>query len=277
LDSASLQNHYHQPDLSETILKALAHGGADVDNLTRDDLGMVDEFHIRGKAATLELATMAQLNESHRVLDLGCGVGGPARHLAGEYGCTVVGLDLVPSYCEAAVELTRRVGLDHLVSFQQGDMTEMPFEDDSFDFVWSQHTLMNIPDKAALAGEMRRVLRPGGKAVVYEVCQGNGEPINLPVPWASVPEHSYLCTESELRKYLAEAGFKENAWQNVTGICLNWIEELSATMKSKAADARPRPGLGLLMGAEAGVKGQNMLRNLVDGKIEVVRGIQVAC
>ena len=270
---SSLHNHYHQPDLTQKILGALAKAGIDPDCLSRNDLDLLDEFHIRGRAATLELATMAQLNSGHNVLDLGCGIGGPARHLAAEYGCNVVGLDLVASYCEAAVELTRLVGLNHLVSFQQGDMNEMPFPDASFDCVWSQHTLMNIPDKAALTLEIRRVLRPHGKVVVYEVCQGNGDSIDLPVPWASTPDHSHLCSESELRKKLADAGLLPEVWEDVTGACLAWIDGLAEGLNNMSGNARPRPGLGLLMGADAGAKSRNLVRNLREGKIVVVQGV----
>ncbi len=275
MDNTSLHNHYHQPDLTQKILSALAKADIDPDRLTRNDLDLLDEFHIRGRDATLEMAAMAQLNSGHKVLDLGCGIGGPARHLAAEYGCKVVGLDLVESYCEAAVELTHLVGLAHLVSFQQGDMNEMPFHDASFDYAWSQHTLMNIPDKAALALEMRRVLRPQGKVVIYEICQGIGDSIHLPVPWASIPDHSHLCLESELRKHFVDAGFQVEVWDDVTGKCIDWMDGFSPGLKNKTGNTRPRPGLGLLMGAEAGVKSQNIGRNLREGKIKVVLGLVV--
>lgn len=272
----SLQSHYHQPDLTEQILAALRKADVDTEDLTRDDLDLLDEFHIRGRAATVELAAMADLKAEHEVLDLGCGVGGPARFLAAEYGCQVVGLDLVAAYCDAATELTRRVGLADQVKFKQGDMREMPFDDNSFDRVWSQHTTMNIPDKAALAGEMRRVLRPGGKAVLYEVCAGNGGEVLLPVPWASDPEHSHLLDAPGLRSVMVASGLQEEQWEDVSDVAVAWINALITGMNGKAPKNPGRPGLSLLMGANAGQKGQNMGRNLKEGRISVVRGVFTA-
>ncbi len=272
----SLNNHYHQPNLTDQILAALRLAAVDTDNLTCDDLDMLDEFHIRGRAATVEMAALVDLKPEHRVLDLGCGVGGPARFLADEYGCQVTGLDLVAAYCDAATELTRRVGLAARVSFRQGDMREMPFADHTYDCVWSQHTTMNIPDKAALAGEVRRVLKPGGKAVFYEVCAGAVDPVHLPVPWASEPQHSHLLAPAALREVMTGAGLKEELWEDVTQVAVAWIEALGAGAKDKPATAPRRPGLGLLMGADAGLKGQNMGRNLKEGRITVVRGIFTA-
>ncbi len=289
MSSKSLQSHYHRPNLVQSILDALTAAGADVNNLKRSDFELFDEFHIRGKEASFELASMARLESGQRVLDLGCGIGGPARYLAAEFGCEVVGLDLLDSYCEAGAELTRCVGLDHLVSFQQGDMIEMPFPENSFDCVWSQHTWMNIPNKKALAKDIYRVLRPGALAVVYEVCCGNGDPIELPVPWASTAEHSFLCSENELRATLVGAGFQEKIWENVTHSSLSWFQELAEKSKNNHSDVSPekksnssnpssfpavaKPGLSLLMGSDAGLKGRNMRRNLSSGKIEVVRGV----
>ena len=273
----SLNDHYHQPDLKTRIIKALLAAGLDPAQLKCEDLELQDEFHIRGKQATRELAAFCQLQENHEVLDLGCGIGGPARFMAEEFGCRVLGLDLVQSYCDAATELTKLTGLDHRVSFQRGDMCEMPFADAAFDRVWSQHTLMNIADKAALATEIRRVLRPGGKAVFYEVCTGDGKPVHLPVAWASEPAHSHLCKPDELRSFLAASGLVEDVWEDVTGVCLDWLNGMVANLQNRQVDSRPRPSLGLLMGKDAGAKSRNLGRNLHEGRIVVVRGVFTAC
>ena len=273
--ASSPHDHYHQPDLTARILAALRDAGLDADHLTRDDLDLLDEFHIRGRAATRELAALADLRPGLTVLDLGCGLGGPARLLADEFGCRVTGLDLVPEYCAAAAELTRRTGLADLVTFRQGDMGDLPFADGSFDRVWSQHTQMNIADKAALAAEAVRVLRPGGKAVFYEVCAGNGGPIHLPVPWASVPEHSHLCGAGAWRDLLAAAGLRECSWADVTEAAMAWIDGLAAGPGAAPAAPSPagRPGLGLVMGPQAGAKSRNLARNLREGRVVVVQGV----
>lgn len=273
MDITSLREHYERPDLTTRILEALAAAGIDTDQLTCADLELLDEFHLRGHAATSELAALAQLQPKHEVLDLGCGLGGPARHLAAAYGCQVVGLDLAASNCAAATELTQRVGLSDRVRFRQGDMRQMPFADAAFDRVWLQHSLLNIPDKAALVREVRRVLRPHGKLVLHEVCAGSGAPVHLPVPWATEPGHSHLVGAAEMRSLWEATELRPEIWQDVTGITLDWLDGLAAGLAPKAPNSRPRPGLGLVMGPNAGLKSRNLGRNLREGRVVVVWGV----
>lgn len=269
----SLHDHYDQPDLTARILAALEQAGIDIDALTCGDLELLDEFHLRGHAATRELARAAALQADHRVLDLGCGVGGPARYLATVSGCRVEGVDLVASYCAAATELTRRVGLADRVCFRQGDMRALPYAARTFDRVWSQHTLMNIPGKAALAVETRRVLRPRGKVVLYEVCAGSGEVVHLPVPWAGVAAHSHLVTPAEMRRIWTATGLREEAWHDVTQDVIAWLDGVTADLSDRHPDRRPRPGLGLLMGSDAALKSANLGRNLREGRVVVAWGV----
>lgn len=272
-DPASLIEHYHQPDLTDLILKVLRDSGLNTDHLECEDLESLDEFHLGGKQATRGMAVLCQLEAGQRVLDLGCGVGGPARFLAREYGCRVSGLELVASYCEAARVLTKLTGLNNLVSFHQGDMRAIPFADASFDCVWSQHTVMNIDDKAALASEMKRVLCPGGRAVIYEVCCGNGDPVHLPVPWASKENHSHLCGADDLRGFFTASGMVEETWKDVTDISLVWFDAMVAGVIKTKPNARPLPGVGLLMGRDAGLKSRNLGKNLREGRVVVVQGV----
>src|SRR5512134_2441144 len=156
----AIQTHYGRPDVGSVILAALEKAGKDLDRLTPEDLAPVDEFHIRGRAATLELARAAGLDANKRVLDVGSGVGGTSRCLAREFGCRVTGIDLTDEYCRAAAMLTAKIGLTDLVDFRQGDATKMPFQDDLFDVVLTEHVAMNIPDKRGLYREMYRVMKP---------------------------------------------------------------------------------------------------------------------
>jgi len=276
MDLTSLREHYERPDLTARIIEALAAVGIAAEQLTRADLELLDEFHLRGHAATSELAELAGLQPEHEVLDLGCGLGGPARHLAAVHGCRVMGLDLATSYCEAAAELTRRVGLADRVRFRQGDMRQMPFANAAFDRVWLQHSLMNIPDKAALAREVRRVLRPRGKVVLHEVCAGTGAAVHLPVPWAREPAHSHLVTAVEMRDLWRATGLGQEIWQDVTDITLDWLDGLATGLAAKAPNPNPRPGLGLVMGPDAGQKSRNLGRNLREGRVVVVWGVFAA-
>src|SRR5262245_31902870 len=159
-DLHAVAKHYGRPGLADVILDALKAAGKDIDHLTPDDLAPVDEFHTRGRAATVELAQFLELNGSERILDVGCGIGGPSRYLAKTFGCRVVGVDLTPEFCRVATMLAERTGLSDKVQYRQGNALAMPFEDLSFDVVWSQNVVMNIADRNRLYWEIHRVLRP---------------------------------------------------------------------------------------------------------------------
>lgn len=162
--SESVQAHYTRSGLGDLILAALERAGKNLNRLTPEDLAPIDEFHIRGRTATLELARAAKVDATKRVLDVGSGVGGTSRCLAREFGCRVTGIDLTEEYCSAAAMLSDRTGLGELVDYRHGDATSLPFPDASFDIVWTEHAAMNIPDKPRLYQEMYRVLKPGGHA-----------------------------------------------------------------------------------------------------------------
>lgn len=183
-----IQQHYTRPDLGSLILAALEKAGKDINRLAPADLAPVDEFHIRGRAATLELARAAGIDSTKQVLDVGSGVGGSSRCLAGEFGCRVTGIDLTDEYCRVAAMLSERIGLSALVSYRQGDALNLPFANDTFDVVWTEHAAMNIPNKPRLYREMYRVLKPGGTLAIYDILAGPSGPVLFPVPWARLPE-----------------------------------------------------------------------------------------
>ena len=147
---ADIERHYGAADISARILDALARAGRDPERLERADLAPFDEFHGGGIASTRDLATFAGITPGLRVLDVGSGIGGPARTLAAEFGCTVTGVDLTREFVAAAQMLTARLGMGDACRFVQGSATALPCAAASFDLAWSQNMLMNVADKAAL-------------------------------------------------------------------------------------------------------------------------------
>lgn len=216
-DKGRLTEHYAGGDVFQRVLKALAHAGLDEEDITREVLERFDHLHFGGLDATRQLASLAGLEAGMYVLDVGSGVGGPARTLAAEYGCRVVGLDLTEEYVRAAEQLTAMVGMNAQVSFRQGDALEMPFADGEFDVVWLQSALMNIPHKPRLVEQVRRVLRPGGLAAIEGAFQGTTPGLYLPIYWASEPESNDLVTPEEFEAMMQAAGFSQTAWENVSG------------------------------------------------------------
>jgi len=268
----SLNDHYGQPDLSGKIRQAFDRLGITPEEVTREDLANLDEIHIRGLDATLELGKLAGLKPGMCVLDVGCGVGGPARTLVAEFGCEVVGLEIVGEFCRAASMLTNWVGMTDRVSFQEGDMRAMSFPDSEFDLVFTQHTVMNVADKPVLFAEFRRVLKPTGGFLLYEVCGDDDAALHYPVPWAGGPDINFLTTAEVLRGLITAAGFTEKHWTDVTSQALDWFDGLAAGMGNKVPK-RMGPNVGVILGPDAAEKSRNLLRNLREGRIQVVQGM----
>src|SRR5260221_9418385 len=158
-----VRDHYRATGLTERLKTALAAHGPEGPGLPPEQLGALDQFHTRGLAATAELAGLAGITADMSVLDVGSGVGGPARFLAATYGCRVTGVDLSEPFVDAARYLTERTGLSGEVSFQTASAMELPFDDGRFDAVLLQHVAMNISARARLYREIRRTLKSGAR------------------------------------------------------------------------------------------------------------------
>lgn len=263
--SKGVEGHYSKSDIGSLILAALQQSGKDIDNLRLEDLEPVDEFHVRRREATRELARRAGVDKGLQVLDVGCGIGGPARTMAYEFGARVTGIDLTEDYCRAATMLTARVGLADRVTFRQANALDLPFPEGSFDVVWTQHASMNIPDKPRLYGECFRVLRPGGTLAIYDILAGPAGPVHFPVPWARTPETSFLIAPDELRGLVEAAGFGVTHWEDRTSAALEWFEALSKRIQQQGV---PPLGTHLLVGgADYPEMARNQVRNLKEGRV----------
>ncbi len=269
---ADIQRHYSQGGLLERILAALQAAGKDIEALAVEELAPVDEFHTRGRTATRELAELAGIAPGTRVLDVGSGLGGPARFLASTCGCDVTGIDLHPEFCTVATELSRRSGMAGRTRFQQGSALHLPFKDGAFDAAWTMQMQMNIADKPRLYGEIARVLRPGGRFVFQDICAGNGEPLHYPVPWASRAEQSFLIAPDALRRLLGEVGLREVHWRDISAENIAWRKKQVAKMAQGKGAAAPL-GMHLVLGERAADKSANSARDADEGRIRTVQGV----
>lgn len=265
--------YWGRTDLVRIVLEALQAAGKDLDHLDVDDLAATDQFHGGGRPATLRLAELAGFAARSgpdapgtrlQVLDVGGGLGGPARTLAARYGCTVTVIDLTESYVEAAQELTARVGYDERVSHLVGNALDLPFEEDSFDVVWTQNSGMNIADKATLYRGFHRVLRPGGTLAFQEPLAGPAGDPHYPLMWADRPELSFLWRAGELRALVAGVGFEEQVWE--------LVGEAAAIANAPAPP--PHAVQRLIMGDErlAAIAAANR-RNLAEDRIATVHAV----
>lgn len=215
-DVQAISDYWGRDGLEQAILDVLAGSGKNLEALTIDDLAPLDQFHSGGKAATVRLARLAGLQPGMQVLDVGGGLGGPARTLAAEFGCHVTVVDLTESYVRAAEVLTARLGLGDRVTHHAGNALELPFDDGTFDVVWTQNSGMNIAAKERLYASFHRVLRPGGLLALQEPMAGPVQPPIFPVMWARDAATSFLRVPIEMRALIEAAGFRARAWEDVT-------------------------------------------------------------
>jgi len=262
--------HYSRSDLFETIIQKLRDSGIERDKITQKDISAVDEFHIRGAEATHELITESGINKDSKILDVGCGIGGPARMIAFETGCKVTGIDLTVDFIRTAKLLSELVGMDDLTEFICADATKLPFNDESFDIVWTQHAQMNIKEKDKLYSEIFRVLKKGGKFIYYDIFSAGNEPLYYPLPWAEESTISHLIEVQEYADLIKETGFKEIKTTDKTERSINFFRE---TFDRLVKEGPPKVGLNLLMKETAVEKLKNLLRNLTENKAAVQSGI----
>lgn len=266
--SSEVEIHYRgSGDLAQQIRDRLIAAGKDLDRLTSRDLAPVDEFHIRGRKATLELGERMALSGESHVLDVGSGLGGPARTLVETYGCKVTGIDLTPSFCAAAEAISEWLGLSDKVRFVQGDACDLPFEDQSFDAAFTIHVAMNIPAKDAVYAGVKRVLKPRGIFAVYDVLQGEGGPVVFPVPWAREPSISHLATPQDMRRLLADAGFEILDEIDSTEASLEFFKDVMARM---AKTGPPPLTFQTFLGGDFPQMARNQVQNLAEKRIRTV-------
>jgi ubiquinone/menaquinone biosynthesis C-methylase UbiE len=204
----TVAQHYTHGALEAAILEALRKSGKDPERLEPDDLAPGDEFHIGGREATVAFAEQLGLQPGMRLLDVGSGIGGPARYFAHHQKCHVTGIDLTDEFVRVARALSQRVGLADKVAFVQGSALDMPFPAGSFDGAYMLHVGMNIGDKMALFAQVKRVLKPDGFFGIFDLMRiGPGELI-YPVPWAATGATSFVAADGDYRRLLTAAGFK---------------------------------------------------------------------
>jgi ubiquinone/menaquinone biosynthesis C-methylase UbiE len=271
-EAKAVAEHYTQPRLEETSLGAMARAGLDTQKLAVTDLAAVDEFHVGGLEATKAFAEFMGLKAGMRVLDVGCGVGGPARYFAAEHGVRVTGIDLTEEFVRTAESLTKLVHLENAASFEQGSALAMPFAAGSFDAAYMFHVGMNIADKNALFQDVARVLKAGARFSIYDLMRTSDEPISYPVPWAVSEATSFVVHITRYREALAATGFEVVHERGRREFGIGFFER---NMARAAQGGPPIVGLQLLMGEKAPLMMQNVLAGMRGGIFEPVEMVAV--
>ena len=260
-----IARHYTSGTLLERIRRGLAEAGCDPERPGLDDLKPVDEFHIGGVEATRDLLAQMDLDAGARLLDLGSGLGGPARFIASTVGCHVTGIDLTEEFVATATALSAMTGLSERTSFVQGSALDLPFEADSFDAATLIHVGMNLPDKPALFVGAARVLRPGGVFAVYDLMRTGPGDLAYPVPWAETAATDFSAAPADYRAAAEAAGFKAAPERGRRAFALEFFAAQRAALQARGGP--PPLGIHLLTGATGPEKRRNMTVNIENGLI----------
>jgi len=265
--SQIIQDHYNHFAKRETILAGLRAVGKDIAHLSPEDLSSFDQLHTAGHAATRTLIDLLSPASGQHVLDVGCGIGGPARLLAKTTGCRVTGLDLTPHFIATAKDFTERTHQTNDIVFQVGSATALPFASHTFDAAWHIHMSMNVADKAAMYAEIFRTLKPGARFAMYDPIRGPHDTPTYPVPWAATPATSFLVPQDDMIALIDTAGFRAISVTDVTPEGLAWYADVAAARASGPPPTQlPQDPRFLAMS-------KNHRRNLETGAVALLRGL----
>ena len=288
---SKVKQHYERDGLVARVDDALTNAGFSDKKLSLADIAPLDQFHTRGLEATAELAADLRVDADSQVLDIGSGLGGPARYFADKYGCTVQGIDLTQSFVDTANYLTERTGLSAQVSFECGSALALPYEDNKFDVAFTQHVAMNIENRELFYAEAFRVLKPGGQLGLYDVIAaesgsvgavGNGGEsgdgggvgeVYFPVPWAENAATSFLLSATSLRAILEKQGFEITVWSDRTKVTLDWFVDLAKQQQTESPQSQPPVALNIVVGADFPTGTRNLKRSLQEGRVGILEAV----
>lgn len=271
-NEAAINQHYGEDILEDRVASLLKSEGLNRYDLAWEELSRFDQFHTGGLEATEKLADLLSIEPGSELLDVGSGLGGPARYLATTTGANVTGIDMNSAYIRIATDFSARSGLSGKTTFVEGNALRMPFSDESFDVVWTQHTAMNISDRDALYREFRRVLKPTGCLACQDIVLGTGEPLEFPFPWAATPDMNNIVSIHDMNLALQAAGFREVEWHDVTEDAKAFVVAQRA-QQNNGNQTQPA-NLVALIGPQFAPLIQNAGRHFMDGRLRSIMTIQ---
>ena len=227
------------------------------------ELFPIDQYHARGIAATVDLAKRMPIKKNQSILDIGCGLGGPARYYAKEFECIITGIDITPSFIEIGNEFNKITSMSNKVKLKIGDGEILDFKNEIFDGAYSQHVTMNISDRKKFFSEAFRVLKKGSFFAFTEHGLGaEGNPI-FPLPWADTEEMSYLLPPEQTILLLKEIGFSNIEIIDTGDKYILGYEKLT---KSSSEKKKPILGIHVIGGESMQERSMNSMKSIKENR-----------
>jgi sarcosine/dimethylglycine N-methyltransferase len=268
--TAAVARHYGNPGIAERALAALRAANGPEAPVTAEALAPIDHFHGRGALATEQLVRRLDPQPGEHILDIGCGIGGPARWIASKHRVQLTGVDLTPEFCAAARALNTACCLADRVTIIEGSALDLPVPDAAFDRAYSQNVIMNIADKPRFYREALRALKPGGVLALSNVCAGPAGPPYFPVPWATTADTSFLATPEQTRADLRAAGFEIVSFRDTS-------DELRPAQlrefERMEAGGLPPLGIHLILGDRIREMRLNSVRSSIDNRTRTIEAL----
>jgi len=266
----SVSDHWGKDEVYDRIISALESSGKLPGKLTVEDLAPVDQFHARGLPATIELADRLPVKSGDLLVDIGCGIGGPARYFAHRFGCRVFGIDVTPSFVDIGNRLSALLEMEQDVVIELGDGHRLPYPDNMFDGAISQHVTMNVADRRQFFGEAWRVLKPGGFFTLSEHALGPEGAPHHPLPWSADGSHEYLVSPEETRACLEDCGFADI---HIEATGEKYLAGYRRALELAERGELPPLGLHILLGENSSEIVRNAARNIEERRTHPIHVI----
>lgn len=264
----SVESHYTIGNLLQTIENAIPKLGKTLETVTNEEFSLIDELHVGGLEATIKLFDMIQFSKNDHIIDLGCGLGGPARYVAETFSSKVIGIDLTDEFISTGNQISKWLRVENQVDLQLGNaLTLSQFNNHSFDAGYTIHAGMNIDDKYALYQEANRVLKPNANLVIYDIMLNENyqkQALSYPLPWADIIEENFIAPPSQYRQALLQNGFEIKQELDFSDFSIAFFDKLMNLIKSNET---PALGLHILMKENAEAKINHIYQSIVNGLV----------